>query len=106
MSPDCFAVGDVVRIRKWDDMETEFGLNHGVDIRCTCPFVTSMRESCGKLCTILNKDGKYVDLAFEDQRVNANMRGFDFSTDMIEPADYSNMSQEAVRSVSDFLAEV
>lgn len=106
MSPDCFAVGDVVRIREWDDMESEFGLMYGVDIGCTLTFVVGMRQSCGELCTILAKHGKDVDLAFKDPEVGAKMRGYGFTTDMIEPADYSNMSQAAVRSVSDFLAEV
>lgn len=103
MSSGCFEVGDVVRIREWEDMESEFGLNFIGDIKCKCIFVSNMKESCGELCTILIKDDKYVDLAFEDPRINANMRGFNFSTDMIEPVGYSN---EAVGLVSDFLAEV
>lgn len=103
MNSDYFAVGDDVRIREWEDMETEFGLNFIGDIKCKCIFVTRMRESCGELCTILNKDGKYVDLAFKDPRINTKMSGYNFSTDMIEPVGYSD---EVVSFVSDFLAEV
>lgn len=106
MSPDCFEVGDVVRIREWDDMKYEFGFKFGTEIQCALTFTTGMRESCGELCKVLAKDGKYVDLSFVDPRINAKMQGYGFSTDMIEPTDYSNMSQEVVRSVSDFLAEV
>lgn len=106
MSPDCFAVGDVVRIREWDDMESEFGLKYDADIDCTAVFVAGMRESCGELCTVLAKVGKYVDLAFEDPKINNKMHGWEFSTDMIEPAGNIGMSPEAVRSVSDFLSEV
>lgn len=106
MSPDCFAVGDVVRIREWDDMESEFGLNARRDIKCACVFVTVMRESCGELCTVLAKDGKYVGLAFEDPRIDDKMHGWQFSTDMIEPAGNIGMSPEVVRSVSDFLSEM
>lgn len=106
MSPDCFVVGDVVRIREWDDMESEFGLRFGQDIKCTNTFVGGMRQSCGELCTVLAKDGKYVDLAFKDPEIDAKMHGYNFSTDMIEPAENIDMSSEAVRSVSDFLAEV
>ena len=106
MSPDCFTVGDVVRIREWDDMESEFGLRFGEDIRCTHTFVTGMRPSCGELCTIRAKNDKDVALTFKDPEIGAKMRGYIFSTDMIEPADCSDMSQEAIRSVSDFLAEV
>ena len=86
MNPDCFSVGDVVRIREWEDMESEFGLDHDGDIDCTGMFVTTMRESCGELCSVLAKDGKYINLAFEDPRINDKMRAFNFSTDMIEPS--------------------
>lgn len=106
MSSDCFAVGDVVRIRKWEDMATEFGTDFDGHITCTCVFVPRMRESCGKLCTVLEKDGKYVHLAFADRKINAKMFGYEFSTDMIEPAENIDMSPDAVRSVSDFLSEV
>lgn len=106
MSPDCFAVGDVVRIREWDDMASEFGVRYGEDIKCTLTFVVDMRRSCGELCTVLTKHGKNVTLAFKDPEIGAKMRGFGFSTDMIEPAENIDMSSEAIRSVSDFLSEV
>ena len=106
MSPDCFAVGDVVRIREWDDMESEFGLRFGQDIKCTHTFVAGMRESCGELCTIRAKDYKYVDLVFKDPEIDAKMHGYNFSTDMIEPVENVDMSPELVRCVSDFLSEV
>lgn len=106
MSPDCFTVGDVVRIREWDDMESEFGLRFGEDIRCTHTFVTGMRPSCGELCTIRAKNDKDVNLTFKDPEIGAKMRGYNFSTDMIEPVENVDMSPQAVRSVSDFLAEV
>lgn len=106
MSPDRFAVGDVVRIREWDDMESEFGLRFGVDIKCTHTFVVGMRPSCGELCAIRAKNGKDVNLTFKDPEIGAKMRGYNFSTDMIEPVENVDMSPEAVRSVSDFLAEV
>ena len=106
MSPDCFEVGDVVRIREWDDMESEFGLRFGADIKCANTFVAGMRPSCGELCTVLAKHGKSVDLAFKDPEIGAKMDGYNFSTDMIEPAENVDMNPELVRSVSDFLAEV
>lgn len=106
MSPDCFAVGDVVRIREWGDMESEFGLDSDGDISCTQVFTTGMSESCGELCTVLAKDGKYVDLAFKDPIINAEMHTYNFSTDMIEPAGCSDIDPEAALSLSDFLSEV
>ena len=106
MSPDRFEVDDVVRIREWDDMESEFGLSSNGNIKCKCYFTTGMRQSCGKLCTISKKDDRYVELVFEDPRIAREMCRFSFSTDMIEPVEHIDMSQEAVRSVSDFLSEM
>lgn len=106
MSPDCFAVGDVVRIRDWDDMASEFGLTFGIDIKCARTFVEGMRQSCGELCTIRAKNNKDVSLTFKDPEIGAKMRRYSFSTDMIEPAENIDMSPDAVRSVSDFLEEV
>lgn len=106
MSPGCFAVGDVVRIREWEDMRSEFGLDSDGDIRCTRVFVTGMSESCGELCTVLAKDGKRVDLAFKNPIIDAEMRTYKFSTDMIEPAGCSDIDPEAALSLSDFLSEM
>lgn len=104
MSPDCFAVGDVVRVREWEDMKSEFGLDHDGDIRCTQVFVTCMSESCGELCTVFAKDGKRVYLDFENPIIDAEVHRYKFSTDMIEPAGYSDINPEAVLSLSDFLS--
>lgn len=42
-----YKVGDVVRIREWDDMENEFGLDCDGAIKCQGSFVISMKEFCG-----------------------------------------------------------
>lgn len=56
-------VGDFVRVREWDDMKSEFGLN-GNDIDCECSFVTNMRYLCGEefQITSITKDNTYLGL--------------------------------------------
>lgn len=41
-----YKVGDVVRIREWDDLAAEFGEKYG-DIPCPFAFISDMREFCG-----------------------------------------------------------
>ena len=54
---DDFHVGDVVRIRDWDDMVAEFGIDRNGDIPCRAHFVRGMRRLCGNVFTITNTDG-------------------------------------------------
>lgn len=42
-----FQVGDIVRIRDWDDMADEFGVNPNGAIMCNGIFTSSMRYLCG-----------------------------------------------------------
>lgn len=51
MGKRCFKVGDRCRIRQWDDMEAEFGLDGG-DIPCDMFFIHGMKYLCGKQFTI------------------------------------------------------
>lgn len=48
-----FSVGDLVRVRDWDDMAEEFGIVGDV-IQCDAGFLPSMRYLCGKEFTICN----------------------------------------------------
>lgn len=47
-----FKVGELVRIRQWDDMEKEFGLTMLGSIRCRCCFADGMKPLCGKYAEI------------------------------------------------------
>lgn len=51
-----FKVGDRVRIRQWDDMEREFGLDSDGDIDCRPYFTQLMRDDglCGRTATIID----------------------------------------------------
>lgn len=77
-----FKVGELVRIRQWDDMEKEFGVNDLGDIDICVGFVTSMKPLCGKYAEIVRLNGSLVELKF------FNCGGLDtnwlYSTDMIE----------------------
>lgn len=43
-----FKVGDVVVVRDWDDMESEFGLNECGDIEVPFVFTDGMMPLCGR----------------------------------------------------------
>ena len=43
-----FAVGDRVRIRDWDDMASEFGVDEDGEIPCKYIFAQAMRDFCGQ----------------------------------------------------------
>jgi len=80
-----FKVGDRVRIRQWDDMEREFGLDPDGDIDCRPCFSRYMRDEglCGRAATIINIDSDvYVDLAFDDESGDIE---WSYSTVMFEP---------------------
>lgn len=51
MRSDVFKSGDVVRIRDWDDMVEEFGIEYG-EIKCDARFTEEMRYLCGKEFTV------------------------------------------------------
>lgn len=42
-----FEVGDLCRIRSWDDMAAEFGQYESGNIKCDFKFTTGMRHLCG-----------------------------------------------------------
>lgn len=80
-----YKVGDKVRIRQWDDMEKEFGLDETGDIKCLCFFIESMKHLCGRTATIKDIRDKKIKLTFDDESGNTNWQ---YSTDMIEPLEY------------------
>lgn len=81
-----FKVGELVRIRQWEDMEKEFGLTMLGSIKCRCCFADGMKPLCGKYAEIkdLLLDG-IVHLRFFncDDMVDS----WNYSIDMIEKVD-------------------
>lgn len=73
-----FKAGDRVRIRTWESMEKEFGLDRVGDIKTKFFFTTAMKSLCGKEFTIER---------IVDHRVDGHSFGArTISTDMIELA--------------------
>ena len=77
-----FKVGELVRIRQWDDMVKEFGVDSVGDIDSCVPFVTSMKPLCGKYAEIVRLNGSLVELKFFN--CDGLKTGWGYSTDMIE----------------------
>ena len=73
--------GNIIKIRQWDDMESEYGLI-GIDsINCECAFTDNMRNLCGSEIKINEKmveDFKKYKYFFADSKT------YSISTDMIE----------------------
>ena len=76
-----FKVGDLVRVREWDDMKEEFGSEGDFKICCECSFVDMMMSTCGDVCTI-----KEVTASGLYRLSGENEDGWIYSDDMIFPA--------------------
>ena len=78
-----FKIGELVRIRQWDDMEKEFGLTMLGSIKCRCCFADGMKPLCGKYAEIkdLRVDG-IVFLRFFN--CDDSVENWNYSIDMIE----------------------
>lgn len=75
-----FEVGDVLRVRSWEDMEQKFGLNNSTSISCEFYFTSGMKYMCGKefvVREIVN------DEYYSESRIEG---GYHISSDMLEPA--------------------
>jgi len=78
-----FKVGELVRIRQWDDMVKEFGTRSTGSVNCRCLFTKGMKPLCGKYAEIkdLCVDG-IVFLRFFN--CDDSVENWNYSTDMIE----------------------
>lgn len=71
-----FAVGDLVRVKSYDDMVNEFGVDRHGNIVCEFTFTTEMKYLCGKEFSITEID-PHMCIHGLDER-------WDISADMIE----------------------
>lgn len=83
-----FKIGEKVRIRQWDDMAKEFGVNSSGDINCSVIFSQRMRHLCGKKATIIYMIEKNVYLENEE---GSSYFQYSFTTDMIEHIEEKEM---------------
>ena len=76
-----FKVGDRVRIRAWDDMANEYGVDRIGDIRTIVNFVRGMEHLCGRIATITEMNDVKCKLNFDDKSGDI---GWLYCTQMIE----------------------
>ena len=82
-------VGDRLRIRQWDDMEEEFGVNLGLkSIRCKFGFTWKMACLCGLPYTVSAVDAEVGIMSEEGtERIGRESGGvWHISAEMLEPA--------------------
>ena len=103
-----FNVGDLVKIRGWYDMASEFGVMNDVFDGCSInthkTFVRAMRPICGSYAKITSISGKDCKLEFIQPSDNINY-SWSYSTDMLESVVTDN---EIIRQdcVDDSICEV
>lgn len=71
-----YKVGDKVKIKTWEQMESEFGCDSCGYINCECSFTTEMDKYCGTVQEISFVHNDYYDMK--------NGGWYSFSDDMIE----------------------
>lgn len=77
-----FKVGELVRIRQWDDMAKEFGTTGSGSVACKFCFAEGMKPLCGKYAEIVSLDDSSVKLKFFN--CDGLSTFWSYSTDMIE----------------------
>lgn len=78
-----FKVGELVRIRQWDDMVKEFGTSARGSVNCKCYFTVAMKPLCGKYEEI--KDLRVDDIVFLNFfNCEKEEKSWSYSTDMLE----------------------
>lgn len=81
-------IGGVLRIRQWDDMANEFGINALGSIDCRCCFTTEMIHMCGTQFTVKNIYKDNCGICYRSFEGGENERPFGhwyISADMLEP---------------------
>ena len=79
-----FKVGELVRIRQWDDMEKEFGTDGYGSVACNLYFTESMKPLCGKYAEIVSLDENNVVVELKFFNCDGLNTSWGYSKDMIE----------------------
>lgn len=76
-------VGQKYKVRSWDDMKKEFGIEEGAEtyIPCEGDFMLSMKKYCDTIVTFVENIGGWHDLF----RVQEDEGKFIWSIDMVRP---------------------
>lgn len=87
MRGDIFNVGDLVRVRDWDDMDAEFG-RCGIDdcdIDCEAVFTEAMQDLCGLEAEITAVYPNYQGYGYTAYKTtNDDINGWVITADMLE----------------------
>lgn len=86
MKVEDLVIGKRYRIRQWDDMEMEFGLDERENIKVPYIFVKNMRCLCGKEATLKKINRKLVELGdwIDCDQLDTK---WGFNADMLEEID-------------------
>lgn len=102
-------IGDKLRIREWDDMAEEFGVDEDGDIKTKVWFATGMRSLCGKPFTVSeryevnNMEGELCWAYFSREDVEViDKHSYMIISDMLERATESEFN---IDSTEDFDAK-
>lgn len=87
-----FEIGQHVRIKEWDEMVREFGLNESGDISCPCVFNTQMRQFCGKVYRVSGSRQIYGGITVYTF-VEPDMISWTVSEQMLELVDVRGLRQ-------------
>ena len=84
MKKEDVKIGETYRIRWWDDMKEEFGLDTQSNIRSSPRFVHDMSHLCGAEVRVADvTPWEYIKLEFLNKNIgNTN---WSYSADMLEP---------------------
>ncbi len=94
MKPKDIHIGDILRVRQWEDMEAEFGrsefsLGSTVfsHIRTKIPFVPKMRHLCGTIVAVsdISQSSDFITSCVWPEGEGSNQ--WVLSADMLEPAE-------------------
>lgn len=98
--------GDWIRIREWDDMEKEYGLN-GDNIKVPFSFVRDMRKYCGKVLRIHYMGSCGDDTLYVLRTQEEKPTGFNFSIEMFEKGTVKirefNIKKERATGINEWL---
>lgn len=78
-----FKKGDVVKIKSWDQLVHEFGLDSQGIIKCNRTFTEDMSKFCGRVYMLINDESDKGDVYFDAEPEEEVMRWY-WSSDMVE----------------------
>ncbi len=94
-----FKVGDLVRVRDWDDMAKEFGFSDlYINVTCGCVFNPKMKVFCGQefVITVIEEDSK----GFWEIKGH-NFNGWTITPEMIEPVNRETKEVKQMKNYSE-----